>query len=974
MTSPRRTRSQLALPAFDLNQLARSPLKDARQALRNNQSPQSNPLAEAGPHLFSPLRKQHKRSSSPFKDTNAYERDYKRAKHDDGREENCSPLLRPRRPPSASSIREATAQSHTPPNFRRAQSVPAWPSTPLIDLTRVSRSPSKASPILHIATLPSELTHPNQPIGQEPSAPLAFDHASLVLAHPCTPDQPTSPPISPLSPLTPLTDAAGIPSDAVQSSDDVEVTRGAPKQLSFLPINDDAATPRPVLPVSMVATPSAGFSRLPRLSLVPSSRPPSSNIEQTKQSRAPSKRPDKSRARLGPIPLGGRMTRSAALRQKESMRRDAEAAITLTAGASSQATPVSLRFTPAKPVAAAADVSNKPTLSGLRKRRSFTFSFAQPTASSVAKSIPSSPEKGKERERPRSGLPVAPTSTSSSNVVQTPTDTERSPLNSSLSSLSLALQKLNMPAPSRPSTSMGFHPGPAGTSDRPPVAESAHPRPPAFGPSHPRPNSVIAGPVRATSLQRANTVADFFRTPAQPRQTMLTPTAAMRAKTPDAKKRINIHSGIVVGKPKGNIAFGTPSSSNAPGPAAAPSSSSSWSVLTPSTSRHPEASSGGTAAGFKGRRIFPRASKKSSLPMVEGSPVKGGGAESSGAGEAEEAINKVGASIIAQAVEREQDADKSVCAEASETGEDSSMPAPPPRAGADEPPAPEYANASAAVAQTLKRDPTRRASLALQLVREAHSTQPPQTPIASSSKEQGNPSTASPALAKRHTPATGAFRAPPTSFHPFNLRERPEPKSAPSVLKRSASGAHVSGKRGSGEGSGSGNGTPSKMSGVLRDCTVFVDVRTDDGDDAGALFVDMLADMGAKVLTRVGQTCTHVIFKNGLLSTLTRYRLLKEPRPLVVGIAWVVECAEQCTRVDEGKFVISLDGVNVAGTQKVSTTVHASPAILNATISRGGCSRHLPTRCHQSEVQLCTPGGQPVRDAGCPAFFFTIGC
>ena len=33
----------------------------------------------------------------------------------------------------------------------------------------------------------------------------------------------------------------------------------------------------------------------------------------------------------------------------------------------------------------------------------------------------------------------------------------------------------------------------------------------------------------------------------------------------------------------------------------------------------------------------------------------------------------------------------------------------------------------------------------------------------------------------------------------------------------------------------------------MRECTVFVDVRTDDGDDAGALFVDMLVDMGAKV-------------------------------------------------------------------------------------------------------------------------------
>lgn len=46
-------------------------------------------------------------------------------------------------------------------------------------------------------------------------------------------------------------------------------------------------------------------------------------------------------------------------------------------------------------------------------------------------------------------------------------------------------------------------------------------------------------------------------------------------------------------------------------------------------------------------------------------------------------------------------------------------------------------------------------------------------------------------------------------------------------------------------------------------------------------------------------------------------RLLNDPKPLVVGIAWVVECVEQRTRVDEDKFKIDLDLVNVAGTNKV---------------------------------------------------------
>jgi len=103
---------------------------------------------------------------------------------------------------------------------------------------------------------------------------------------------------------------------------------------------------------------------------------------------------------------------------------------------------------------------------------------------------------------------------------------------------------------------------------------------------------------------------------------------------------------------------------------------------------------------------------------------------------------------------------------------------------------------------------------------------------------------------------------------------------------------------------------------VLEDCVIFVDVRTDTGDEAGSLFVEMLEGVGARVLTRVGQTCTHIVYKNGLMSTLTRYRLLRDPKPLVVGIAWVVECVEQRKRVDEAKFIVDLDGTNVAGTNK----------------------------------------------------------
>ncbi|KAF9485952.1 hypothetical protein BDN70DRAFT_763291, partial [Pholiota conissans] len=104
---------------------------------------------------------------------------------------------------------------------------------------------------------------------------------------------------------------------------------------------------------------------------------------------------------------------------------------------------------------------------------------------------------------------------------------------------------------------------------------------------------------------------------------------------------------------------------------------------------------------------------------------------------------------------------------------------------------------------------------------------------------------------------------------------------------------------------------------VLKDCIIFVDVKTDDGDEAGTLFVEMLEGVGARVLTRVGQTCTHIVFKNGQMSTITRWKLLRDPKPLVVGIGWVVECIEQRKLVDEKDFLIDLTRTNVAGTHKV---------------------------------------------------------
>ncbi|KAI0752991.1 hypothetical protein C8Q80DRAFT_1096439 [Daedaleopsis nitida] len=162
--------------------------------------------------------------------------------------------------------------------------------------------------------------------------------------------------------------------------------------------------------------------------------------------------------------------------------------------------------------------------------------------------------------------------------------------------------------------------------------------------------------------------------------------------------------------------------------------------------------------------------------------------------------------------------------------------------------------------------------------------------------------------------ATGALSTPPNAY------------------KERSSRTAAANANGSAEGKGKGKEkaeveqSPSALA-VLSNCRIFVDVRTDEGDDAGSLFVEMLRDMGAKIANRVGSRCTHVVFKNGLMSTLTRYRrdasfdciptLLNDPKPRVVGIAWVVECVEQRTKVDEERFLVNLDNANVAGVNKV---------------------------------------------------------
>ncbi|SJL04188.1 uncharacterized protein ARMOST_07548 [Armillaria ostoyae] len=55
-----------------------------------------------------------------------------------------------------------------------------------------------------------------------------------------------------------------------------------------------------------------------------------------------------------------------------------------------------------------------------------------------------------------------------------------------------------------------------------------------------------------------------------------------------------------------------------------------------------------------------------------------------------------------------------------------------------------------------------------------------------------------------------------------------------------------------------------------------------------------------------GLTCTHLVFKDGTVATLNQYRQL-ETKPFVVGLQWIVECAEKLQHLDETQYAISLE-------------------------------------------------------------------
>lgn len=121
---------------------------------------------------------------------------------------------------------------------------------------------------------------------------------------------------------------------------------------------------------------------------------------------------------------------------------------------------------------------------------------------------------------------------------------------------------------------------------------------------------------------------------------------------------------------------------------------------------------------------------------------------------------------------------------------------------------------------------------------------------------------------------------------------------------------------------------------TLKGVVAFVDVHSTDGTDGGAPFIDMLKLSGARVLKRVSESCTHIIYKDGKPSTAAFWRRLPECKRAnmhVVGIKWLTMCRERAKWVDEALYRVDLNeqaifqAVSNPGHAVKLTTRNASP-------------------------------------------------
>ena len=380
---------------------------------------------------------------------------------------------------------------------------------------------------------------------------------------------------------------------------------------------------------------------------------------------------------------------------------------------------------------------------------------------------------------------------------------------SSLSTLSNALEKLRMPPPSRPNTSMGFNRDGLGGDDDD-----------TFGiPTRSKDDETVGrvslGLGRSESgLKRAVTLGtSSFKSLEVGADVSSSSKTSGMAKKPLVQKSLAMFMSGKAGTAGGSqpAAGATMRSGMRPGV----------------TGRGPTTFRGGL------RRTI---SKKTSLPSVMASPVKGGGADDD--------------EIMQDTI---QDADQDAQPSGSETVaaptnnndvlalDDLEMQGP--SKGKEKEKASTFGfNASRRVSMI---------SVSHSLSQSLNSLPPPQPKIRGlMGPPETPPSSGRTGIRSSSSTYPSTSGGSPSQGTSIGTRSSARiAKTAPSALMKikGGTGGHVSsGRKGAAEPLPEPSLVPETLK-ILNDCIIFVDVRTDDGDEAGSLFIDMLGGVGARV-------------------------------------------------------------------------------------------------------------------------------
>lgn len=125
---------------------------------------------------------------------------------------------------------------------------------------------------------------------------------------------------------------------------------------------------------------------------------------------------------------------------------------------------------------------------------------------------------------------------------------------------------------------------------------------------------------------------------------------------------------------------------------------------------------------------------------------------------------------------------------------------------------------------------------------------------------------------------------------------------------------------------------PRPDDGLLNGTVFFVDVRTANGEDAGDLFIPLLEEMGAKIVSDWGSNISHVLFKDGDSETLEKV-FATNGTVKAINIGWVLDCERFNKWVAEDEYLIEvsrlLDGSparNLFAPSVANTPARATPA------------------------------------------------